>query len=121
MDEEKNIELRCGKKVPFTVPEGYFDNLTARVMANLPQENSNVISLNVGKKRSYWKEITTVAAACIAGAIVFINVHKSAENNFTADNQTVVYDEQYQQDMMEYAMIDASDVVNNYYLADGGY
>ena len=117
MIEDKNIESRFGGKSPFTVPEGYFDNLTARVMNNLPQQ-TKVVELKP-KKHNYWKEIATVAAACVAGVVVFLNVHTTNDVKLTADNQQVVYDEQYQQDMMEYAMIDANDVYT--YLSDGGY
>lgn len=107
MMNEKDIELRFGKKNPFAVPEGYFDSLTDSIMAKLPQ--ANVVELKP-RKHSYWKEWTAVAAACLIGAFVFLHNNKPAgDNNVTAANDTV-YDEQYQQDMMEYAMVDASDV-----------
>lgn len=35
--EESQILNRLGKEPGFTVPEGYFDNLTARVMERLPE------------------------------------------------------------------------------------
>ena len=107
MIDEKDIELRCGKKNPFTVPEGYFDSLTERVMANLPN-NDKVIELKP-KSHSYWKGISIAAAACVACAVVLI--HNGKTNNETMANaEEVVYDEQYMQDMMEYAMVDANDV-----------
>ena len=33
--DEKYIESRFGKKVPFTVPEGYFDNLAKSIVENV--------------------------------------------------------------------------------------
>ena len=45
MKGEKHIIDRCGRKTPFTVPEGYFDNLTARIMENIPAEETKIISI----------------------------------------------------------------------------
>ena len=38
MNEEMYIQEKVGKRNPFRVPEGYFDNLTAQVMQNLPEQ-----------------------------------------------------------------------------------
>jgi hypothetical protein len=38
MNEEMYIQEKVGKQNPFRVPEGYFDNLTAQVMQNLPEQ-----------------------------------------------------------------------------------
>ena len=35
--EDKEIQERFGKENPFRVPEGYFDQLTERVMSQLPE------------------------------------------------------------------------------------
>ena len=38
MNEEMYIQEKVGKRNPFRVPEGYFDNLTAQVMQLLPEQ-----------------------------------------------------------------------------------
>ena len=38
MNEEKYIEEQVGKRNPFRVPDGYFDQLTEQVMASLPEK-----------------------------------------------------------------------------------
>lgn len=38
MNEEMYIQEKVGKRNPFRVPEGYFENLTAQVMQNLPEQ-----------------------------------------------------------------------------------
>ena len=38
MNEEMYIQEKVGKRNPFRVPDGYFDNLTAQVMENLPEQ-----------------------------------------------------------------------------------
>lgn len=107
MMNEKDIEMRCGKQNPFTVPAGYFDSLTDRVMANLPQ--NNVVELKP-RRHNYWKEFTAVAAACIAGVVIFVHTNKADDNNLANTGTEIEYDEQYQMDMMEYAMMDGNDV-----------
>ena len=54
MKKEDNILSKCGNRMPFTVPEGYFDNLTENIMAALPEQT-------VQKKQSRiitpWKRV----------------------------------------------------------------
>ena len=92
---------------PFTVPEGYLEGLTQGVMAALPEQEHKTVGL-----RRYWKEWTTVAAACVAGVVVCTlmlsnNSHKSGE--LTAE-AAMIFEEQYEQDFVEYANINAGDV-----------
>ena len=38
INEEEYLKSKLGQHNPFTVPEGYFEQLTRRVMENLPQQ-----------------------------------------------------------------------------------
>jgi hypothetical protein len=38
MKEEKELLERMGRREPYTTPDGYFDDLTQRVMSRLPQK-----------------------------------------------------------------------------------
>ena len=38
MKEEDNIRKKVSTENPFTVPEGYFDNLTDEIMSKLPEK-----------------------------------------------------------------------------------
>lgn len=38
--EEKKLLEKCGKKDPFTVPEGYFEGFTEKLMKQLPEKTS---------------------------------------------------------------------------------
>jgi hypothetical protein len=38
MKEEKELLTRMGRQEPFTVPDGYFESLTERVMQRLPEK-----------------------------------------------------------------------------------
>ena len=114
------------KRNPFTVPEGYFDNLTARIMEQIPETDSADTPTAELKPRNNrrWIGWTLGVAASVALAVLFVKLpdimpstngnHQTAMTS-TDDNN---YDEQYEQEMLEYAMVDNSDVYR--YLA-GGY
>lgn len=38
MKEEDEIRRKCGTENPFTVPEGYFEDFTKQLMAQLPEQ-----------------------------------------------------------------------------------
>lgn len=111
------------KHNPFTVPEGYFDNLTARIMEQIPETSKTTLhtaELKPQKSRR-WIGWTVAAAACVAVAALILNVPDSTTADVTTkqvallDDDSYAYDEQYEQEVMEYAMVDNSDVYN--YLA----
>lgn len=115
--EEKKLEKRFGKGNPYTVPEGYFDTLTSRIMSNLPDaDQCKTISI-MPTRKTYWKQWTCGVAACIAGALICLNVFDTPTqpaNNFANNtNKTEMsagYDEEYQKEVMRYAMVDYNDV-----------
>lgn len=41
MKEDKDLLKKYGKKNPFTVPEGYFQNFNERLMEQLPEKKSS--------------------------------------------------------------------------------
>lgn len=108
----KNIDINELKNPNvFKVPDSYFDTLTERVMSKIPEEDSKVISINRDKKNiiSMWK--WSSVAACIAMAIVgtvYMSKTTGTQNEEIAERAYI--DEQYQEDMMEYTMLDANDV-----------
>ncbi|MBQ8676772.1 MAG: hypothetical protein IJ139_03935 [Bacteroidaceae bacterium] len=127
MKANKDILTHCNKANPFVVPEGYFDTLTARVMANIPAEETKVISIAPSKK-TYWKSWVGVAAACIAGTIICVNVlnNKTTDisqpqliSNAQPANYEETYDDAYKQEVLNYAMVDLGDVYN--YMSGNAY
>ena len=122
LNEEKYIFEKIGKKSPFTLPEGYFESLTDRVMSNLPElEATETIPLH--KKPNWWLW-GSAAAACIAVAFVglqLIHTPNDTAGSMEASNTTdgISLEEQYQTDMMNYAMIDGEDIYC--YLSGEGY
>ena len=95
---------------PFTVPEGYFENLTQNIMAALPEQES-VYSTKITV--TPWMRIRTYlyAAAAFAGIFFCIKaaVGISSRNN-AADmaqiEETTIYSDEYIDSFLETAMID---------------
>lgn len=103
------------RKNPFTVPEGYFEALPGRVMSALPAEpqpaESPTPTITVPMPRRRWMgwAASCAAAACIACALMFMRNAPQASQaiaQFTEDNATETYDEEYQAAVLEYAMVD---------------
>ncbi|GHT25013.1 hypothetical protein AGMMS4957_19030 [Bacteroidia bacterium] len=67
MTDMKDID----EKNPFTVPEGYFDGLTAQIMAQLPARQ-----VDVAVRRTLWQHMEPYMymAAMFAGISLIINV-----------------------------------------------
>ena len=63
MEEEKYIEEKVGKRNPFRVPEGYFDNLTAQIMESLPEQKPKAKTVWLRKPMYY-------AAACVCALLI---------------------------------------------------
>ena len=95
---------------PFTVPQGYFENLTQNVMASLPEQES-VYSTKIIV--TPWMRIKPYlyAAAAFAGiffcmkAAIGINSRHNAANMAQAE-ETTIYSDEYIDSFLETAMID---------------
>lgn len=119
--DNMNIE-EIKKPEVFKVPEDYFDNLTDRIMATIPAEETNVISINKSKKPSVWMRWTSVAACAtvaLVGAIAYMNNNNSGLESGANDLVAISEDIEYQEDVMEYSMLDEHDVYS--YLAGETY
>ncbi len=87
------------KRNPFTVPEGYFDDFNARLMARLPER----------KVRRPWYARTMVwryaalVAVVLGAAITLVVAQQPKQNDYTAE-------------ALDYAMISNTDI--ELYLCD---
>lgn len=113
MNEEAYIKNRTGKRNPFTVPEGYFDQLSGRIMSRLPEKA--VPQTTVIKRL----RPLLYAAACICIAIFCVTVyfnHAGTNNEQTMaelQQQDAIYSDGYIDDAADYAMIDNEDIYYN--------
>ena len=95
---------------PFTVPEGYFENLTQNIMSSLPEQES-IYSTKIIV--TPWMRIRPYlyAAAAFLGiffcikAAVGINSRNNAAQMAEAE-ETTIYSDEYIDSFLETAMID---------------
>ncbi len=115
-----NVNLdKFTDKGQYKVPEGYFDTLADRIMANIPEtpkqeekkKSAKIISLNT--------RVKIAVAAAIAGALissVTIRLYQqdkkladvNTKTEMTTNSET--YGEEYVNDYIDYAMVDEDDI-----------
>ena len=95
---------------PFTVPEGYFDNLTQNIMAALPEQES-IYSTKITV--TPWMRIRPYLYAAAAFAGIFFCIKAAVginSRNNTVDvaqiEETTIYSDEYIDSFLETAMID---------------
>ena len=94
---------------PFTVPEGYFENLTQDIMASLPEQPS-IYSSKITV--TPWMRIRPYlyAAAAFAGIFFCIKAAIGINSRHNAQvaqaEETTIYSDEYIDSFLETAMID---------------
>lgn len=110
--KDSRILSQQSGRYPFKMSEEYFDNLTARIMEQIPEEEAptkNVTVVDINRKRSTykWISIASIAASfvlIVAVALKFIPLSTSTAN---MDEFTSEYTEDdYNEDLMTYTMAD---------------
>lgn len=108
--EGKSILEEIGGKRPFTVPEGYFENVTDSIMSALPEKPAVVIP-----KVTLWTKVKPFMyfAASFAGIYFCISGGLSLSKRIsedraakTAQSEETIYSDEYIDSFMETAMID---------------
>ena len=107
MKEEKYIEEQVGRRNPFTVPEGYFDNFADQLMASLPDPQP--------RAKQVWLRPMRYAAALVCvlamGAMAWFalssspDVHQPLQVEAVQVSGDAAFDE-----AADYAMIDNYDI-----------
>ena len=117
-----NVNLdKFTDKGQYKVPEGYFDTLADRIMANIPEapiqeekkkKSAKIISLNT--------RVKIAVAAAIAGVLISsITIRLYQQDKKLADVNDAktemattpeTYGEEYVNDYIDYAMVDEDDI-----------
>lgn len=128
MTEEQALLQRFGRQNYFTVPEGYFEGFTSRMMSLLDEEQARQAFNTDEKPRAKVRSLTwrryavaaSIAAVVVGGAVWLVqpspNVaaqHFASTPAVAASSATV--DHNIDQ-MADYAMLDNQDIYT--YLAD---
>lgn len=114
--KDKRISFEEKGRYPFTTPEGYFDDLTARIMEQIPdntaKDNLTACAVSQPRHRQLWSNITTVAASLVLIAMVaarLLSAPDSPKQSAQSDAQQIST-EDYNEELMNYAMMDNMDV-----------
>ena len=117
--ENRILNQECGR-YPFKVSDEYFDNLTARIMAQIPEEavvkETKVININQ-KRRNLWIRSISIAASLVLIATIALNfIPMPSSNNIEEQTADVWMENDYNEALMTYTMTNNVDVY--YYLAE---
>ena len=86
--EEKYIEATFGRKAPFKVPDGYFDDFTARMMDHLPAADNGQTAVICDIKPSFWRryrKVVATAAASVCIGLVGLGAYLHHEASATGE------------------------------------
>ena len=117
-----------GGRYPFRATDEYFDNLTARIMEQIPEDtpaedipekNTKFIDINSRRRRNLWLSTISIAASLVLIATIALKfIPKPTTSPEQTEELTAEYTtDNYNEDLMTYAMVDNMDVY--YYLSDG--
>ena len=119
MKKEKYIEQRCGKQTPFRMPDGYMDGVVNDVMSRVREshfEKGGAVNVPFSGKRKYvWRWVVAAACMCVAVFSVEMFIKEDSSQLPNGDvlaqrHDNVIYDDEYINDMVEYAMLDNGDL-----------
>lgn len=125
--KEEDIKQKFGCGNPFTVPEGYFEQLTTNIMAQLPDSpqgaKKDVHKPMVRKWRI--RLMSYAAAACVCGLMLFgvssmmnrhhLNTSATASSHPKMEQYTDS-EEEYINEALDYAMVSNQEIA--LYLTD---
>lgn len=85
MKEEDKLIQKTGKKNPFSVPDGYFDNLTPEIMNRLPEAKKTEFTT---KEVKIWDRVKPwiYMAAMFIGAALIIRVASPGQKESVSGN-----------------------------------
>ena len=114
MNEEDYLNSKMGKRNPFTVPEGYFEQLTSQVMQKLPEAKAEKPAL-IKRLRPWIYAAACVCVGVFIAAVAFNNNNEEVRKQMriaTAEQKSVesYYSDSYYEDDANYAMVDNQDI-----------
>lgn len=126
-NEEIFIKEKMGSRNPFTVPEGYFDQLAGQIIDQLPCKEASLTD-TTASRASGLADTTPArtadirrlrpllyAAACFAiaifGVAIYLNKNLTDDQLHLAQQQEAgIYSDTYIDEAADYAMLDNEDI-----------
>lgn len=113
INEEDYVRSKMGNKNPFTVPEGYFEQLAGDILNKIPN------SVQKDQKPALIKHFRPLlyAAACVCiamfGIVIYQNLDKQGNDTLNTNiisHNTTDYNDKFIDDAADYAMIDNDEI-----------
>ena len=102
-------------RMPFRVPEGYFDTLASRVMEQIPEEEVKTVSIS-RRKHTVLRPVYIAAACLVAALFSTVLIFNRSEQPAPQDNvmaETIMPGDMSESDFdqaADYAMLDNHDI-----------
>lgn len=79
MSEKEKIEFKAGRELPFSVPDGYFDNLPAKIQARIQAETSasESVTENGGWVVTFRSQLAFAAGFAFMAVIAYFGYYLS--------------------------------------------
>lgn len=105
MKEEDNILKKCGKKNPFKVPEGYFENFKDNLMDKLPEKENSIHKISTWQRIKPWIYMTAMFCGLMLSVKVFLEKPDTEKQMFTTSQTAQLSDEEVES-IVDNSMID---------------
>lgn len=106
MKEEDELLRKLGTKNPFTVPEGYFEHFTGKLMEKLPEkEPAAEPAITAWQRVKPW----VYMAAMFCGLMISVRAivgHPEQDTPIFTASETAQFPEEYVEAIMEHPMMD---------------
>ena len=118
MNEEEYLKSKVGNRNPFTVPEGYFEQLAQQMMDRIPATTQEV---KPAPKKTVFKQLRPwlYAAACICVGVFTAGVLFNSQNDNSKELEQMAtleqeninyYSDNYIDEEADYAMFDNQEI-----------
>ena len=107
-NEEKYLKSQIGTRNPFTVPEGYFDSFTARMMEQLPERTPVAVAPSRQHRLRVWLYAAACAVLGLFGTAVYFSQSESVDSSELSVASTSI--ENYLDEAADYVMVDNHDI-----------
>ncbi|MEG2573484.1 MAG: hypothetical protein RSA44_02360, partial [Bacteroides sp.] len=111
MKEEDEIRMKCGNENKFTVPEGYFDNLTEEIMNKLPEKEEIIeeeVTVPMWQRVKPWIYMAAMFAGMLFSIRVMIDLtsgdKESVNTAVNVDNDQPT--DEYIETILDHSMMD---------------
>ncbi len=110
MKEEDELKRICGTQNPFTLPDGYFEDFTRRLMEQLPTENTHAAKRSqtvTWRRIAPWISTAAVFCGLLFGAHAYLQQSESAYAVSLLDDETSSsYSDEYIEAIIDNSMMD---------------